>query len=195
MWVSAAAPVLTPVPLGTGGGDEKDKKHEHTLKNQLRFQGGKSQREGFPYSFQTWGRSPLWCWSEAELLCRSQHLCSSCLWGSSVISTPSLGFSRELSHSAYCPSALLKELRHFQRSQRSSLAGLDIYTCMFLSEDRGMACSAGKSERSEFCFLFESFRAHFLRPMHNLKNNSLFINSLTNPIAVHCTLLLMFLAI
>lgn len=38
----------------------------------------------------------MWCWSEAELLlCSSQDLCSSCLWGSSVISTASLGFSRE----------------------------------------------------------------------------------------------------
>lgn len=177
MWVSAAVSVLTPVPLGTGGGEEKEGKREHTLKNQLRFQGGKRQRGRFPYSSpkpQMWGRSQLWWWSEAELLlCRPQHLCSSCLWGSSVISTPSLGFSREhnlsVSHSAYSPSALLKESRHFQRSQRASLARLDIYTCMFLSEDKGMAFNAGKPEHSEFCFLLESFRAHFLRPIHNLK--------------------------
>lgn len=134
---------------------------------------------------QMGGRSLLWCWSEAELLlCRSQHLCSSCLWGSSAISTPSLGFSRghnlPVSHSVCSPSALLKEWRHFQRSQRASLAWLDIYTGMLLSEGREMAFSAGKPEHSEFCFLFESFRAHFLRPIHNLKI-TLFINSLTNP--------------
>lgn len=50
MRVSAAAPVLAPMSLGTGGGEEKEGKHEHTLKNQLRFQGGKSQRRRFPYS-------------------------------------------------------------------------------------------------------------------------------------------------
>lgn len=179
MWVSAAAPVLTPMPLGTRGGEEKEGKHEHTLKNQLRFQGGKKPKRRISLFLsspkpQMWGRSLLWCWREAELLlCRSQNLCSFCLWGSPVISTPSLGFSREhnltVTHSAYSPSALLKESRHFQRSQRSSLAWLDIYTCMFLSEGRGMAFNAGKPEHSEFCFLLESFRAHFLRPIHNLK--------------------------
>lgn len=96
----------------------------------------------------------------------------------------SLGFSRghnlPVSHSAYSPSALLEELRHFQRSQRASLAWLDIYTGMFLSEGRGMAFSAGKPEHCEFCFLLKSFRAHFLRPIHNLKI-TIFINLLTNP--------------
>jgi len=63
---------------------------------------------------------------------------SSCLWGSSAISTQSLGFSRghnlPVSHSACSPSALLKESRHFPRSQRSSLSWLDIYTCIFYQE-------------------------------------------------------------
>lgn len=59
-------------------------------------------------------------------------------WGSSAISTPSLGFSRghdlPLSHSACSPTALLKESQHLQRSQRSSLAWIDIYTCIFYQE-------------------------------------------------------------
>lgn len=42
--------MLILVTLGTGGGEKKEGKHEHILKNQLRFQGGKSQRGGFPYS-------------------------------------------------------------------------------------------------------------------------------------------------
>lgn len=74
------------------------------------------------------GEGACWCGGGRQSCCYTEPSISvqdnsSCLWGSSAISTLSLGFSRgyslPVSHSACSPSALLKESWHFQRCQRS----------------------------------------------------------------------------
>ena len=176
----SSCPVLTPMPLGTGGGEEKKGKHGHTL--QLRFQGEEAEEDDFS-SFlssperQMWGRSLLWCWREAELLLRrSQHLCSVRLivpLGKFSNFNTVYGFFRghnlPVSHSAHSPSALLKESWHFQRSQRSSLAWLDIYTCIFYQEIGEWHSVLINLKTVESFFPLESFRAHFLTVIHDLK--------------------------
>lgn len=97
---------------------------------------------------------------------------SSCLWGSSAISTPSSGFLREHnlpgSHLACSAHALWKESRHFQ-NQRSSLDCPDSWHLCFLLEDRGMTFSTGEPENSGFFFTLKRLRAYFLTLSHNLK--------------------------
>lgn len=93
--------LLIPVPLGTGRGEEKEGKHEHTFKNQLTFQGGKSLRGGFPYSSPP--LSPR-CGEGAccgvgvrqSCCCADPSISARSAFGEiQLISTPSLGFSRE----------------------------------------------------------------------------------------------------
>lgn len=140
MWVSAAAPVLTPMPLGTGGGEQKEGKTWTQTSKSARVSRGKrlkrmislhsfpplSSRCGEGACCGVGGRQSC-CYADPSI---SVQYSLSCLWGSSAISALSVGFFRghklPVSHSACSPSALLKESQHFQRSQRSSLAWLDI---------------------------------------------------------------------
>lgn len=122
-----------------GSGRQRGKEGKtwgYTSKSVQVSRGKKPKRMICPHSFPPPSiRCGVW-WKEAELLLETVRVLnrdaetsisvqdkSSCLWGSSAISTLSLGFSRgyslPVSHSACSSSALLKESWHFQRCRRS----------------------------------------------------------------------------